>query len=215
MIAFCTVILHVSGQALGWFSDFADFTVNAVPFKGSVRIRLSLEQPEAAAVSSYGTVLSENADNTDTAFSEAWDGTGRAYFLYPGCPVPFAPEAECLGIDCYVRLRARTESESDALRSIDILSLADYDTERFIRCGDCLYLKEALSRTDGAVRFFNGFSFPQEFGSEEALMSFSAVAILEAIQAAGVEPDYTSSAPWGDAEILACAERTIVQEPEE
>lgn len=118
--------------------------------------------------------------------------------VLPGKTISKIPRIENDGNDCWIRVKP-TFKNIEHLDDSNIFGISD----EWVKVNDYYYYKNIL-KTDETVDFFQGLKIPTDFPQELEDSSFQVVIDVDAIQSKNFNPDFNSSNPWGDVEILLC-----------
>lgn len=118
--------------------------------------------------------------------------------VLPGKTISKIPRIENDGNDCWIRVKP-TFKNIEHLNDSNIFGISD----EWVKANDYYYYKNIL-KTDESVDFFQGLKIPTDFPQELENSNFQVIIDVDAIQSKNFSPDFNSSNPWGDVEILLC-----------
>lgn len=189
-LAFGVLVAACAVSVNGIYASFADSAdVKVTSVTGAVNVNMTLEQKDYSTWGGYKTF-------------EAPD------YVVPGSQIEEILTLNNNGLSSYVRVKLELLTENADLNAVNIYDCYDYDTSKWVKCGDYLYYKEALAEPDGKVVVFNNFTIPGVLDSKVTGASFKTKITAEAIQAENFTPDFSSATPWGKVVPEASAVRT-------
>lgn len=116
--------------------------------------------------------------------------------VMPGTTISKIPRITNDGNDCYVRAEITFENMED-LNDSNLFGFSS----QWEKIGDYYYYKDILEHGE-SVDLFEGLEVPTSFSQEHEEEEFSIRIDVDAIQSQNFTPDFTSSIPWGNIEIM-------------
>lgn len=177
------------------------FLISALSFSYSVMYCLpTVEFNNAFSTSVVDIHLTEY--QTDENGKESEYDNSIAKVVLPGDVISQTPRITNDAEDCYIRVKlVLAGGNEDWALSEECLN--GIGTE-WIKNQDGYYYYNQVLPSGESVDFYKSVMFPTDFPESVQGKELSLEVKVEAIQSANFEPDWDSSEPWGDVEIVQC-----------